>query len=62
MLYGTVSLGKGCFGSRGLLPGGMKALKQMLPCTGPGDISSQHVPGGGCVHALCLSVIAPKAL
>ena len=35
VLDGTVSLGKGCFGSRGLLSGGMKALKPMLPCPGP---------------------------
>ena len=62
VLDGTVSLGKGCFGSRGLLSGGMKALKPMLPCPGPRDISSQHVPGGGCVQALCLPVVAPKAL
>lgn len=62
MLDGTVSLGKGCFGSRGLLSGGMKALKPMLPCPGPRDISSQHVPGGGCVQALCLPVVAAKAL
>ena len=62
VLDGTVSLGKGCFGSRGLLSGGMKALKPMLPCPGPRDISSQHVPGGGCVQALCLPVVAAKAL
>ena len=62
MLYSTACLAKGCFGSRGLLSGGMKALKPMLPCPGPRDISSQHVPGGGCVQALCLPVVAPKAL
>ena len=62
MLYGTASLGKECFGSRGWLSGGTKALKPTLPCTGPRDISSRHVPDGGCVHALCLPVVAPKAL
>lgn len=62
VLYGTVSLAKGCFCSRGLLSGGIKALKKRLLCTGPGDISSQHVTGGGYLQALCLSMTAPKAL
>ena len=40
VLYGTVSSAKGCFGSRGLLSGGIQALKKRLLCTGPRDIGS----------------------
>lgn len=62
MPYGTVSLSQGCFGSRGLLSGGVRALEEKLLCTGPRDISSQHGSDCGCLQPLCLSGIAPEAV